>query len=81
MFREAMKEQGHNQHTDSKPNNVRDAVCGNSRAYSIDRVKREAPQYAKDVLSGKMSPNAALVKAGIRDNRQATWKARPQWLQ
>lgn len=73
MFRDAMKERGNNQHTESKPNNVRDAAstCGNSKAYSIDRVKRECePEVVAKVMSGEMSPNAALVKAGIRENRQ-----------
>ena len=69
MYREAMK--GVNQY-DMPNNNVirQETKQGNSRAYSIDRVKREAPELAEDVLSGKMSPNAALVKAGIRENRQ-----------
>ncbi len=29
--------------------------AGNSRAYSIDRVQREAPQFAEAVLSGEPS--------------------------
>lgn len=45
-------------------------VTGNSRAYSIDRVTREAPQFAEAVMKGEMSPNAALVAAGIRKPRQ-----------
>lgn len=71
MFREAMKEH-HNQHT-RKDNNVipADMPQGNSKAYSIDRVKRECePEVVAKVMSGEMSPNAALVKAGIRENRQ-----------
>lgn len=72
MFREAMKHQG--QRTDLS-DNVREVVAidsgGNSRAYSIDRVKRECePDIVAKVMSGEMSPNAALVKAGIRENRQ-----------
>lgn len=75
MFREAMK--CVNQH-DAPPKLPDDIVnrqgqrdAGNSRAYSIDRVKRECePEVVAAVMSGQMSPNAALVKAGIRDNRQ-----------
>jgi hypothetical protein len=71
LFREAMKEH-HNQHT-RKDNNVipADMPQGNSRSYSIDRVKRECePEVVAKVMSGELSPNAALVKAGIRENRQ-----------
>jgi len=70
-FREAMKHQG--ERTDL-PNNVREdgeAACGNSRAYSITRVKRECdPETVAAVMAGEMSANAALVKAGVRENRQ-----------
>lgn len=75
-FREEMKgEPGRKQETD---NNVipLDTPQGNSRAYSIARVKSECDKGAvtKDtlakVMSGEMSPNAALIKAGIRQNRQ-----------
>jgi hypothetical protein len=38
-------------------------VTGNSRAYSIDRVKRECePEVVAMVMSGEMSPNAALIR-------------------
>jgi len=71
MFREAMKEH-HNQHTCNRNNvTAADVSTGNSRAYSIDRVKRACePEVVAKVMSGEMSPNAALVKAGIRENRQ-----------
>jgi len=70
-FREAMKHQG--ERTDL-PNNVREvgeAACGNSRAYSISRVQRECDEETvAAVMAGEMSANAALVKAGVRENRQ-----------
>lgn len=70
-FREAMKHQG--ERTDF-PNNVREvgeASCGNSRAYSISRVQRECDaDTVAAVMAGEVSPNAALVRAGIRENRQ-----------
>jgi len=71
MFAEAMKHQG--KRTDLG-NNVPEVVRqdrGNSRAFSLSRVKREcdAPTVAA-VMAGEMSPNAALVKAGVRENRQ-----------
>jgi hypothetical protein len=74
LYREAMK--CVNQHDSSfvpgdnvtKHDGQRET--GNSRAYSIDRVKREAPQFLDAVMAKEMSPNAALVQAGIRENRQ-----------
>lgn len=75
MFRDAMVERpGKRAKTGVDiPNNVRnkEVDAGNSRAYSIDRVKRECePEVVAKVMAGEMSPNAALVKAGIRENRQ-----------
>lgn len=64
LFREAMKAQGNNQH--SNPNNVRGAeeVCGNSRAYSIARVQKECDEETvAAVMAGEMSPNAAAIAA------------------
>jgi hypothetical protein len=70
-FREAMLgEPGRNKQTD---NNVipLDTPQGNGRAYSISRVQRECDQdTVSAVMSGEMSANAALVKAGVRENRQ-----------
>ena len=43
---------------------------GTSRAYSIARVKKDCdPDTVAEVLAGKISPNAALVRSGIRVNR------------
>jgi hypothetical protein len=76
MFREAMKgQEGGDKRSQEATtrNNVTgdEIVTGNSRAYSIDRVKRECePEVVAKVMSGEISPNAALVKAGIRENRQ-----------
>jgi hypothetical protein len=54
MFRKAMKEQGNNQHT-SKLNIVKDAqvVAGNSKAYTCERLKREAPELFEQVVAGR----------------------------
>jgi hypothetical protein len=32
----------------------------------VSRLKRDDPQLAAQVVKGKLSPNAAAVKAGIR---------------
>ena len=71
-FREAMKHQGERTNLCNNVTEVEtDAITGNSRAYSLSRVQRECdPDTVAAVMSGEMSPNAALVKAGLRENRQ-----------
>ena len=74
MFREAMKTERGGDHTSEEGkanhNNVMvcsDAIQGNSRAYSIARVQRSCDEETvAEVMAGRMSANAALVKAGIR---------------
>lgn len=70
-FREAMKHQGERLHLDDNVIEVERSPVGNSRAYSISRVQRECdPDTVAAVMAGEMSPNAALVRAGVRENRQ-----------
>ena len=70
-FREAMKHQGERHNLDDNVIEVERSPVGNSRAYSISRVQRECdPDTVAAVMAGEMSPNAALVKAGVRENRQ-----------
>jgi hypothetical protein len=67
-FRDAMKHQGK---ADAFSYNVREESSGNSRAYSISRVQRKCDQETvAAVMAGEMSANAALVRAGVRENRQ-----------
>lgn len=65
MFRKAMK--CVNQH-DLPSNNVtgQEAKTGNSKAYTCERLKREAPELFEQVVAGELSANAAAIKAGIR---------------
>ncbi|NBX97248.1 hypothetical protein EBQ81_00075, partial [bacterium] len=69
-FREAMKHQG--ERTDLCTNGTEvKSVTGQTRAYSIARVQRECdPETVAAVMAGQVSPNAALVRAGVRENRQ-----------
>lgn len=69
-FREAMK--CVNQHDLPNDNVIRhQPEQGNSRAYSLDRVNRECdPETVAAVMAGELSANAALVRAGLRENRQ-----------
>ena len=70
-FREAMKHQGERPNIDNNVIEVERSPVGNSRAYSISRVQRECDlKTVAAVMAGEMSPNAALVKAGVRENRQ-----------
>jgi hypothetical protein len=73
-FREAMLGKPGRPKADmDSPDNVRGITDehGNSRAYSISRVQRECdPETVAAVMAGEMSANAALVKAGVRENRQ-----------
>jgi hypothetical protein len=71
-FRAAMKHQGERLNLRNNVTEVdADVITGNSRAYSIARVQRECDQETvAAVMSGDLSPNAALVKAGVRENRQ-----------
>ena len=71
MFREAMKHQGERTDLGNNVPEVERAHRGNSRAFSIDRVQRECDaETVAAVMAGTVTPNAALVKAGIRENRQ-----------
>lgn len=74
MYREAMVEKPGKRPVQDINDNVSNKTSddhGNSRAYSLDRVNRECDEETiQAVMTGEMSPNAALVKAGIRENRQ-----------
>lgn len=38
---------------------------GNSRTYKIQKLKRDAPEYAEKVIRGELSANRAMVEAGL----------------
>jgi hypothetical protein len=73
-FREAMKgKPGRPKATEETPTISRgiESVHGTTRAYSISRVQRECnAETVAAVMAGEMSANAALVRAGVRENRQ-----------
>lgn len=39
---------------------------GTSREYALRRLRKDAPKLHARVLSGQMSPHAAMVQAGFR---------------
>ena len=72
MFQEAMKEKPGRPPRESA-NNVstitresRNTEHGNSKAYTCERLKRDAPELFEEVKAGRMSANAAAIQAGIR---------------
>jgi len=75
MYREAMKADRGGDHTTeegkakAKRNNITDckeSVTGTSKAYTCERLRREAPELFEEVKAGRMSANAAAIQAGIR---------------
>jgi len=42
------------------------AEQGNARTYTLNRLRREAPELFDAVVAGKLSPNAAAIEAGFR---------------
>lgn len=47
-------------------NEVEGRSTGTSRRYILSRLKREDPKLFKQVVDGKLSANAAAIKAGFR---------------
>jgi hypothetical protein len=46
------------------------ASKGNSKAYTLSRLKRESPELFAAVCDGELSANAAAIKAGFRAERK-----------
>ena len=47
-------------------NNIMTSVQGTSRAYTLDRLKRECRELFDKVCAGELSANAAAIMAGFR---------------
>lgn len=66
MFRDAMlKPEGRQSVTG---NNVtsKQRVTGNSKAYTLSRLSKQAPNLYQQVVAGELSANAAAIAAGFR---------------
>jgi len=82
MWREGMKEKTGPKSDDSLCDIVTEKGkgTGNSKAYTLSRLKREFPQLFQAVCDGDLSANAAAIKAGFRkkpsplDDLQRSWK-------
>ena len=74
MYREAMKEQGGDRKSEQfkpKCNNItvrssEGKATGTSRAYTLERLKKNEPELFAEVVKGSLSANAAAIKAGWR---------------
>lgn len=52
---------------------------GNSREYTLRRLKRDAPELAEMVISGELSANAAAIEAGFRKRATPLDTLRRAW--
>ena len=44
-----------------------DPERGNGRQYALRRLRKERPDLHEQVITGKVSPNAAMIEAGFRE--------------
>jgi len=67
LYREAMKCQGERTDLCSIPTEVAGLPSQErGKAYTCERLKRDAPELFEEVKAGRMSANAAAIQAGIR---------------
>jgi hypothetical protein len=77
MWRQATTGEKHLHKTDHD-NVIITSKQGNSRAYTLTRLKRERPDLYARVKAGELSANAAAIEAGWRSNDALT-KLRRAW--
>jgi hypothetical protein len=65
LWREATTAAAHRP-TKESHNNIISSRQGTSRAYTLDRLKRNHPDLFDQVCAGALSANAAAIKAGFR---------------
>lgn len=69
MWREAMKEQGKRNDIHDNIMEVKEQKQGTSRSYTLARLQRVRPDLFEMVKAGKLSANAAAIKAGWRKKK------------
>lgn len=85
MWREAMLGEAGRPATGEYVDNVNELStiersAGNSRSYTVARLKQQAPELFEKVVSGELSANAAAIQAGFRkvktplDNLEYWWR-------
>lgn len=73
---------GNRQGRPNKDNNVMFSPTeqqGNSREYTLRRLKRDAPGLAEMVIAGELSANAAAIEAGFRHRATPLDTLRRAW--
>ena len=79
LWREAMKgKQGTRSDLVDNVNEVKSSD-GNSRSYTLTRLKHQKPELFQDVVDGKLSANAAAIAAGFRKKRSPLQNLRAAW--
>lgn len=63
LWRQSLKQQGYRSDIRSIPTEVR---ADRGKAYTLDRLFREAPALHAAVCAGELSANAAAIQAGFR---------------
>lgn len=66
QFRQITTGKKHVHRADDNDNIIIKSHQGTSRAYTLDRLKRERPDLFEKVKAGKLSANAAAIEAGFR---------------
>lgn len=74
LFRNAMKEKPGPKSRD----NVTRTETGNSRGYTLQRLRKDAPELHAEVLADRLSAHAAMVKAGFRPKTISVPVGRPE---
>jgi hypothetical protein len=64
--RENQRPVGVNQHSEGVDNVNTLRPAGNTQAAALRRLRKDAPELHADVLAGRISPHAAMIKAGFR---------------
>lgn len=78
MWRDAMKEQGKRNDLVDNINEVRPK--GTSREYTLSRLRSQHPKIFEEVKAGKLSANAAAIKAGFRKSPSIFDQLKKLWL-
>lgn len=79
LFEEAMVGQHGGSRAESKSDNVTLAERGNTKGYTLRRLKKDHPELHAKVCAGEMSANAAAIEAGVRKVPNALSALQKAW--
>ena len=66
MWREEMTGEPHRPRKEERHDNIITSSQGTSRSYTVSRLQKQRPDLFAEVKAGKLSANAAAIKAGFR---------------